>query len=88
LISEFRLLNTVFIEYLTAKCLRDGSDRGTEYERQSGEKEDERVTSRKSCSQTPRCISSRDPAMQEMPVTWSNRALEQSRLHCLAFCYR
>lgn len=40
LISEFRLLNTVFIEYSIAKSLRDGSGRGTECERGSGEEED------------------------------------------------
>ena len=37
LISKFRLLNTVFIEYSIAKSLRDGSSRGTENE--SGEEE-------------------------------------------------
>lgn len=37
LISEFRLLNTVLIEYSVAKKLRDGSSRGTEYERNLGE---------------------------------------------------
>lgn len=39
LISEFRLLNTVLIEYSVAKKLRDGSSRGTEYERKSREEE-------------------------------------------------
>lgn len=40
LISEFRLLNTVFIEYSIAKSLRDSSSRGTEYEKESGNGED------------------------------------------------
>lgn len=66
LISEFRLL---FIEYLIAKSLRDGSSRGEricETVRRGG---GPRVKSGKSCSQAPCCINARDPGTQEIPVT-------------------
>lgn len=39
-ISEFRLLNTVFVEYSAGKSLRDSSSQGREYERKSGEEGD------------------------------------------------
>lgn len=40
LISEFRLLNTVFVEYSVGKSLRDSSSQGTEYEWKWREEED------------------------------------------------
>lgn len=40
LIGEFRLLNTVLIEYSVGKSLRDSSSQGTEYDRKSGEEGD------------------------------------------------
>lgn len=39
-ISEFRLLNTVFVEYSAGKSLRDSSSQGREYERKLGEEGD------------------------------------------------
>lgn len=37
---EYRLLNTVFLEYSVGKSLRNSSSQRTEYERKSGEEGD------------------------------------------------